>query len=277
MSERDDRARDDRARDDLARDDLARDDLARDDLARDDLARDDLARDDLALELRDLGVRLRVPPAVDQREAVRARLTAPAPRRRRVGLRVAALAAALAASVAAVAPARAAVVEVIGDLLRVAGVEVRREPPRDPLPATPSALPSSRVTALDEARRVAGFPLGVPAALGEPERVLLADRVVTFSYSGGAVRFDQFDGRLDTTFFKTSPDARFVEIGGAVTGAAWVPGPHPVTYVGSDGVERTETARLAGPALIWTTGPVTYRLEGIVTLEEAIAVATSVR
>lgn len=194
-----------------------------------------------------------------------------------MGLRVAAVVAALAASVAAVAPARAAVVDVIGDLLRVAGVEIRREQPHEPLPATPSALPSSRASALDEARRVAGFPVGVPAALGEPEEVLLADRVITLSYRGGAVRFDQFDGRLDTTFFKTSPDARFVELGGAVTGAAWLPGPHPVTYVGRDGVERTETARLAGPTLVWTTGVVTYRLEGIATLEEAIAVATSVR
>jgi hypothetical protein len=288
-------------------------------------------REDLIAELRDLGARLRVPPAVDQKEAVRARLSAPPPRRRRVGLRVAALVAALAASVAAVAPARAAVVEVVGDLLRVAGVEIRREQPGPlpgiplpgtplpgaplpgtPLPGTPSALPSSRVSALDEARRTAGFPIGVPAELGDPEQVLVAERVVTFYYSGssepgssepgssepgssqpgssppgapqpgapqsgGAVRFDQFDGRLDTTFFKTSPNAQYVELGGAVTGAAWVPGPHPVTYVGRDGVERTETARLAGPTLIWTTGAVTYRLEGILTLEKAIAVAGSVR
>jgi hypothetical protein len=53
--------------------------------------------------------------------------------------------------------------------------------------------------------------------------------------------------------------------------------PHPVTRVGRDGVPRTETARLAGPTLVWATDTVTYRLEGITTLEEAIAVAGSVR
>jgi hypothetical protein len=232
--------------------------------------------DDLIAELRDLGARLSVPPAVDQRGAVRARLAHPAPRRRRVRPLVAALAAALAVSIALVAPARAAVVEVIGDLLRVAGVEISREQPHQALPATPSALPSASASA--------AFPIGVPAGLGEPDEVVGSDpdengrpRVVTLVYRGGTVRLDEFDGRLDTTFFKTSPDARWVDPWGSVTGAAWLPGPHPVTYVGRDGRERTETARLAGPTLIWATTDVTYRLEGIGTLEEAIVVARSVR
>ena len=55
----------------------------------------------------------------------------------------------------------------------------------------------------------------------------------------------------------------------------WLPGPHPVTYVDRKGIERTETARLAGPTLIWATGTVTYRLEGLPTLKEARAVALS--
>ncbi|GIE36970.1 hypothetical protein Ait01nite_100150 [Actinoplanes italicus] len=207
---------------------------------------------------------------------MRARLARPAPRPRRVRPLVAALAAALVVSIASVAPARAAVVEVIGDLLRIAGVEVRREQPRQALPVTPSALPSAAASA--------AFLIGVPAELGDPEEVIGSDpdekgrpRVVTLVYRGGAVRLDEFDGRLDTTFFKTSPDARWVEPWAGVTAAAWVPGPHPVTYVGRDGRERTETARLAGPALVWATATVTYRLEGIGTLEEAIAVARSVR
>jgi hypothetical protein len=231
--------------------------------------------EDLIAELRELGARLTVPPAVDQRIAVRDRLAAPAPRPRRARWWVATAVAALIAAVAAVAPARAAVVEVVGDLLRVAGVEVRRDRPHAALPATPSPLPPATADA--------AFPIGVPAHLGEPEEVVRSDpdtagrpRVVTLIYRGGAVRLDEFDGRLDTTFFKTAPDARFVELPGSV-GAAWLPGPHPVTYVGRDGVERTGTARLAGPTLVWATDTVTYRLEGITTLEEAIAVARSVR
>jgi hypothetical protein len=231
--------------------------------------------EDLIAELRDLGARVTVPPAVDQRIAVRERLAAPAARPRRARVWVAAAVAALIATVAVVDPARAAVVEVVGDLLRIAGVEVRREPPRGALPGPPSALPSATASA--------AFPVAAPAHLGEPDQVLRSDpdangrpRVVTLIYRGGAVRVDVFDGRLDTAFFKTAPDARPVELPGGI-GGAWLPGPHPVTYVGRDGVERTATARLAGPTLIWATDTVTYRLEGILTLEEAIAVAGSVR
>jgi hypothetical protein len=50
-----------------------------------------------------------------------------------------------------------------------------------------------------------------------------------------------------------------------------------VTYVGRDGVERTGTARLAGPTLIWSSGELTYRLEGLADLAEARTVAESLR
>jgi hypothetical protein len=120
----------------------------------------------------------------------------------------------------------------------------------------------------------------VPPALGVPDQVLLADpddtgapRVVTLTYRGGKVRFDQFDGAASPAFFKSAPDARWVEIGAGP--AVWLPGPHPVTYVDRQGAERTETARLAGPTLIWSADTVTYRLEGLSTLEEARAVALS--
>ena len=52
--------------------------------------------------------------------------------------------------------------------------------------------------------------------------------------------------------------------------------PHDVTYVDRDGVERTATTRLAGPTLVWQSGAVTYRLEGLPTKEEAVEVARSV-
>ena len=241
--------------------------------------------DDLVEELRQLSRVVSVPPAGDQREAVRARLAQPAPRRPRVRLCLAAAMAALIASVALVAPARAAVGEVIGGLLRVAGIEVRREHSTGALPDSPSPLPSTRTGRVDEARRLAKFTVRTPEALGEPEQVLLADpgpdgapSVVTMVFRGGAVRFDQFDGALDPAFLKMAPDARWVDLGSAVMGAVWLPKPHPVTYTGRDGVARTGTARLAGPTLIWASADsLTYRLEGFATLEEAAAVARSVR
>jgi hypothetical protein len=194
---------------------------------------------------------------------------------------VAALVAA-AAAVGAVAPARAAVVSAVGSLLRVAGIEVNTSPTAAPtLPARPSPLPSEHLTTLDEARRVALFEVRLPAALGTPEMVTLADqdktgapRVVTLTYRGGKVRLDEFDGELSIIFLKQAPDAQWVEVG--ADSGIWLPGPHPVTYVGRDGAEHTATARLAAPTLIWQSGKVTYRLEGMSTLDDALAAARSV-
>ncbi|WP_436529339.1 hypothetical protein [Actinoplanes sp. HUAS TT8] len=233
---------------------------------------------ELVAELRELGRSYPVPEAMDQREAVRRRLARPAPRRHRARFYLSAIVAALVIAVAAISPARATVV---GAILRLAGVEVRQDQPRGPLPATPSPIPSVRSADLDEARRVALFPVGVPDALGSPDRVLLADsdknggpRVVSLLYRDGTVRFDQFDGALDPVFLKATTNAEWVTLG---DGALWLSEPHPVTYVGRDGVSRTETAHLAGPTLIWVNGSVTYRLEGLTTLEEALTVARSVR
>ena len=241
---------------------------------------DDL--DDLAAELRALGNHLDVGEPADQRSAVRARLTRPAAVRPRVPLRrwILAGVAALVAAVAVVAPARAAVVDAVGGLLRIAGIEVRQEPPPGSLPATPSPLPSLRTGDLAAARATALFTVRVPAALGAPERVELGDadpsgapRVVTLVYRGGTVRLDEVDGAISPYFFKTAPEAEATDVAGAQ--ALWLPEPHPVSYVDRTGAERTETARLAGPTLIWSTGPVTYRLEGLATLAEARAVAGS--
>jgi hypothetical protein len=237
--------------------------------------------DDLIAELRGLGEHLTLPEPADQRAAVRARLTGHAvPGRRRWRLWVVGGVAAVVAATGAVAPARAGVVAAVGGLLRVAGIEVRSEPaPTASLPASP--LPAERSVALAEARARALFPVKVPAALGPPEDVELADpdpagapRVVTLTYRGGRVRFDQFDGALSVVYLKTAPDAQWVTIG-AATGL-WLPTAHPVTYVDRAGAERTVTARRAGPTLIWQSAEVSYRLEGLATLDEALAAAGSI-
>jgi hypothetical protein len=236
--------------------------------------------DALVAELRALGAWLDVPEPADQRTAIRSRLSRRHPARRHARRWIVAAVAALVGTVTVVAPARAAVVDAVGGLLRVAGIEVRRAPPPGSLPSRPAPLPSIRTAGLDQARAAALFPVRVPASLGTPEQVVLADpdangapRVVTMTYRDGAVRFDQFDGRLDPAFLKSAPDARWTEIGAST--AIWLPGPHPVTYVDRDGVERTGTARLAAPTLIWATDAVTYRLEGFTTLEEAREAALS--
>ncbi len=244
--------------------------------------------DDLVAELRDLGRAYVVPEAMDQRAAVRRRLARPAPRRHRARFYLSAVIAALVVAVAAISPARATVIDAFR---RVAGFELRHGapptvppptvPPATVPPATPSPIPSIRSVGLEEARRAALFPVTAPGVLGSPDRVLLLDpdgngapRVVSLVYRGGTVHFDQFDGTLEPAFMKTAPNAEWVTLG---DGAVWLPTSHPVTYVGRDGVARTGTARLAGPTLIWSSGPVSYRLEGLATLEEALVVARSVR
>lgn len=244
-------------------------------------------QDPLAEELRELARFLDVPEAVDQRAAVRLRLEAAPPRRPRFFLsrrRLAAVSAAVAAAVVVgvVPPARAAVTDAVGRVLRFAGVEIRDGDAGTlpvPLPSSPSPLPRVRSAALDEARRLAKFPVLAPTALGVPEDVQLADpapdgapRVVTLLYRGGTVRIDQFDGRVDGTFLKKAA-AEFVQVRGDF--AVWVAQPHPVVYIDRYGVERIEAARLAGPTLIWASDTATYRVEGLADVRSALAVADS--
>lgn len=241
--------------------------------------------DALIAELRELGRWVDVPEPADQRAAVRARLATHSPARlarHRLRRWTAAVAAATLGTVLVVPPARAAVLDTVEDLLRVAGVEVRRQAAPSVLPTRPSPLPSSGSAGLAEARRVARFPVLTPAGLGVPDDVIVADpdaggapRVVTLVYRGGTVRLDQFDGWLGQAFAKTAPEAQWTDVGGRE--AIWLPKPHPLSYVDRAGVEHTEATRLAGPTLVWTAGSVTYRLEGLAAVDEARAVAESLR
>jgi hypothetical protein len=239
--------------------------------------------DDLVRELRELGAHLVTAPAPDLRAAVRERISA---RSRPVLLSRRWLAAAavllVAALIAIVPPARTAVAEAATAVLRFAGIELDSGPADETLPATPSPLPGVRSTRLDQARRLARFRIAVPARLGEPETVEVADpdatgapRVVTLLYRNGTIRLDEFDGRYEPYFAKRIAAAGvvFTSVGDEM--AAWVPAPHPVSYIDRDGVRREQTARLAGSTLIWQTPGGAYRLEGIATVEEATAIASS--
>ncbi|MFI7489942.1 hypothetical protein ACIBXA_16345 [Micromonospora echinaurantiaca] len=238
--------------------------------------------DDLERELRALSTSLRTPEPPDVTARVRARLVAPpAPRRIRWRRWRYHLAAALVALlVALLPPGRAAVADAVAGLLRFAGITVDTSSEPDLPTGTPSPMPSQRPAALAEAQRAVRFPIRVPAALGPPEQVLVADpdgtgghRVATLLYRGGALRLDAFDGRLDPVFHKqaSGPGTELVQLDGDF--AVWVGGPHTVAYVDRTGTVRVETARLAASTLIWEEAGVTYRLEGEVTKAEAMEIA----
>lgn len=239
----------------------------------------------LAAELRALGERLDVPPAPDVRAAVLARL----PARRRPALpRWVTVAAALVLVFAAAVTLSPAVRATVTDLLRFAGIELRSEP--GPTVRGAGLLPGERSVDLAEARRVAAFPVGVPAALGRPDDVRLTDdpvRVVSLLYGSGpgrpaaaagpvAVRLDEFDGQLGPVFekFLGMSGGQRVSVAGAP--AIWIGRPHELMYVDRAGEWRTETARLAAQSLVWQRGAVTYRLEGAFALEDAVRIAATV-
>jgi hypothetical protein len=199
---------------------------------------------------------------------------------------VVAAAVAVALVVAVLPPARAAVASAVDGILRFAGIQVHQVPGGRPrtLPS-PRPLPSAHVAGLDEARRAAAFPVRLPANLGDPQRVEVADpgpdgapRVVSLFYRDGTVRLDEFDGTLEPAFFKRAydPAMDFVRLREGVT-AMWFPTPHEIEYVDRQGTHHVETTRLAGTTLVWAEGSVTYRLEGIAGRDEAVAVARSVR
>ncbi|WP_444947083.1 hypothetical protein [Micromonospora ureilytica] len=235
---------------------------------------------DLERELRDLSSWLETPEPPDVRAQVRARLDRPALRWRAL------VAAALVALIVAVVlpPTRVAIADAVAGLLRFAGVSIATAPAPTPPGGTASPLPGQRAVALDEAQRAVRFPIRLPAKLGPPERVLVADpdatgryRVATLLYDGGALRVDAFDGRLNLSFHKEviPPGAEWVQVNGDF--AVWVDGPHVLSYVDRAGGIRSETARLAASTLIWQDNDVSYRLEGDLTKTEAIEIARSLR
>ncbi|MGC4861528.1 hypothetical protein [Micromonospora sp. DT41] len=235
---------------------------------------------DLERELRDLSAWLETPDAPDLTARVRAQLTSAVPHRRRWRRYVAV--ALVAVLVAVLPPGRAAIADAVAGLLRFAGVTVATSQGPEAPTGTPSPLPAQRTTALDEAQRAVRFPIRLPAKLGVPEQVLVADpdgagryRVATLLYDGGALRVDAFDGRLDVAFHKRvgSPTVEWTQVHGDF--AVWVDGPHTLAYVDRAGTVRMSTARLAASTLIWQDHGVSYRLEGDLTRAEAVGIAES--
>ncbi|MBM7785727.1 hypothetical protein [Tenggerimyces flavus] len=235
----------------------------------------------LESELRALGRSLDVPLPRDVSAAVVTRLSAP-PAKRGLWLRlrwlvvVALVLLAGSVTIAASPEVRAGIVS----LLRYAGIEIRIDSAPSPLPTGQGTLPETRTVSLEEARAAARFDVLVPSELGAPDGVQIVDgtppRVVTLMWASG-VRLDAFDGRVEYAYYKKIVGDRafeWIDID-ADEPAVWIDGPHSLVYIDRDGVNRTETARMAAKTLIWQNNGITYRLEGDRSLEELTAIAKS--
>jgi hypothetical protein len=251
----------------------------------------------LERSLRDLGERMSWPDLPDLAPAVAAEVrgTAPVvPMPRRRGRRAVVLAAAAAMVVGgllAVSPGlRAAVLRLFG----LPGVRIEvQETPVSPSPSvSPPELSFGREVSLQEAAREAPFEILQPAALGDPDRVYLLgfgeDQVVTLAYgrrpglpretAGVSVLVSELRARPDEELIrKTAMEAQVTRVRVNGERGYWVEGPHTVLLLtDSDGVIE-DRARLATSTLLWTRGDLTIRLEGDLSLAQALQLARSVR
>lgn len=203
--------------------------------------------------LRQLGRELDWPPTPYLVPAVSARLQRR--RRRPLVLAFAGLAAALAVALV-VPPARSAILDFFG----IGGVEIRRV---ETLPGLPSerAAPGIRVP-LAEARNSVDFDVVVPTGY---RAVYLEGGIVTFVWPDRLL----MEFRGDEPFLKkvTEQDStvEWVDVSGYA--GIWIEGrPHGLFLPGGE-------ARLAGNVLIWVRDGVTFRLEGELSRERALAIA----
>lgn len=178
--------------------------------------------------------------------------------------------------------------------LGVGGLRVEVAPE---LPDVGRALNLGRRSDLARARAAVAFPVGVPAALGDPDAVWLDPDAVPGGqvtlvwrpraglppaepYRVGAL-LTALPGRLEPgllskTVAHPGTTLTSVAVGDGV--GWWIGGaPHALTYLDAEGQVRSESSRLAGATLLWQSGPTLYRLESALTLEQALRVTASIR
>lgn len=222
---------------------------------------------ELERELRTLAVALELPETPDLAAAVRARVVAPHRRNLWRPLAVALAVAVVAVGIAfAVPPARSAILRFFG-LESVTVVRVEKLPPasRGPLAY------GDRVSLKVAARRLGFEPL-LPD-LGKPRAVYVdpfGELLIVLYGTPVRVRFSEFRSGGPGFIKKLTKTAQRVEQVrvGSYPGL-WFPSRHVV-------VELYRQPRLAGRVLVWEGGGFTFRLEGRLTLQQALRIANSV-
>src|SRR5258708_3932023 len=172
-------------------------------------------------------------------------------------------------------------------------------------PPTPSPLPPGPLgerlglgnsTTLETARTQVSWTITVPKSLGDPDEVYLqqppagpAQGEVTLVYSarpgipvsgqtGASVLITEARGAVDKNVFgkMLGPDTTLQEV--TVNGhpGYWIAGkPHVFYFTDTSGQFRNETLRLATNTLIFDNGGTVVRIEGDLTMAQALEIARS--
>jgi len=242
---------------------------------------------DLERDLRELGRELAFPPDPDLVAGIRARIAEPPRRRfvpqwRTLAIALSALVVALGIALS-VPPARSAILRVFG----VGGVRIELVDKLPERPASGAGVPGERKS-LAEARRRVDFPVRVPTVDGfdDPDSVFVSSVVpggAVFLVYGPADRPRALLTAFETRGFpfaekSVGPGSRYLPASVAGSLGAWIEGaPHQFYFRDRNGRIQPGTLRLATNTLVWRRDGVTYRLEGELTLPQAIQVAESLR
>jgi hypothetical protein len=244
---------------------------------------------DLEDGLRDIGARLRYPPAADLRPAVLSRIEG-GERRGLLDLirsplsfapAVATLVLLLAATLA-FQPVGSQAAEALG----LRGITLFRVPDAaQPGPGRVIPTDAERVASVQIASRDVGFTVRVPAMLGQPDEIHVrtadgAALAFLVYDSRPSVLVTQLRGTLEAQLLGKTlpPGTTAMEL--TVNGGrgVWIEGaPHEFFYRAPSGEILTDTVRLAGNVLLWEQDGLLMRIEAQVDREQALRIAASMR
>lgn len=217
---------------------------------------------------------IKFPPTPDIAEAVHARITAPrrATARPRM-LKVAALILLLMTAAVLVVPGwRAQAL----DWLQIGAIRLvkENEVPAATVTTVASILDLPGHTTLENARSTVDFPIRLPADLREPDAVFVQhvpDAVVVLVWlepDAAPLSLHQISS-ANRVIKKYAEMAEATEVNGEL--AMWLTEPHLVDYLPGDSMLIRR--HVDSNVLLWEENAITYRLEGELTLEDALSIA----
>ncbi len=222
-------------------------------------------------ELRALAAYIDFPPERNLAPAVRARLSARPQRRRMLVVALAALVLAIAVAFA-VPPARSAILR----FFHLQGVTIEYV---DKLPEVKAggALDLGHPIPFADAEQTTRFPPLTSPLLGAPDRVTWDGRQLWFVYGRTRTLVSQFLGTGLSVYIKKTLTPGTTVTPVVVNGGQgyFITGAEHFIYLAPTGLVREERVRLARDVIVWEQGPITLRVEGKLTRDQALKIARS--